>query len=144
MTPAQTTAQDMIAQLDLSAHPEGGWYRETCREGEAGQRADVTMIYFLLEGGQRSTWHTVDAHEIWLWHAGAPLSLETYREGQNVERQTLSDKLTAGHTLQGLVPKGVWQSAISQGDWTLVSCVVAPGFEFSGFKLAAKDWQPGA
>ena len=69
-------ARAIIARLELAPHPEGGWYRETWRAppGPDG-RARGTAIHFLLERGQRSHWHRVDADEWWLWHAGSPLIL---------------------------------------------------------------------
>ncbi|RYH08055.1 MAG: cupin domain-containing protein, partial [Alphaproteobacteria bacterium] len=64
----------LICQLELEPHPEGGWYRETWREGTEG-RGHATAIYFLLEAGQRSHWHRVDAAEMWLFQAGTPITL---------------------------------------------------------------------
>ena len=137
------TPQYIIDVLDLAPHPEGGWYRETLRVGENGQRADITAIYFLLEGGQKSAWHRVDATEIWLWQAGAPLELTLCaQKGEPYAAHILSNQIEKGHTPQGVVPKSYWQSAESLGDWTLVSCVVAPGFEFSGFEMAPTGWSP--
>ena len=70
------TADDIIALLGLQPHPEGGYFRETFRDAPgADGRAASTAIYFLLKRGERSHWHTVDAVEIWHWHAGAPLKL---------------------------------------------------------------------
>jgi predicted cupin superfamily sugar epimerase len=128
----------------MKPHPEGGWYVETWRDPvPAGQRAACTAIYFLLEAGQRSHWHRVDATEIWLWHAGAPLRLSTSRDGRTVEHHMLGPDLTAGQRPQAVVPKDAWQAAEGEGAWTLVSCVVAPGFEFTGFELAPASWEPG-
>jgi predicted cupin superfamily sugar epimerase len=84
----------------------------------------------------------VDAVEIWHWHAGAPLRLEI-ANGKNVTTVTLGADLLAGEQPQAVVPAGGWQAAESLGDWTLVGCTVAPGFEFSGFELAPKGWSPG-
>jgi len=136
------TADEIIAALGLHPHPEGGHYLETFRsDATPGARAAGTAIYFLLKRGERSHWHRVDADEIWLWHAGAPLALELAENG--VRRTlTLGPDLAAGHRPQGVAPKHAWQAARTSGDWTLVSCVVAPGFEFSGFELAAPDWTP--
>ena len=63
------TAAAVIAALGLQPHPEGGWYRETFRAPAIGARSAVTAIHFLLEAGQQSHWHRVDADEIWCWHA---------------------------------------------------------------------------
>jgi predicted cupin superfamily sugar epimerase len=134
--------QELIAVLGMKPHPEGGWYVETWRDpAPQGERAACTAIYFLLEAGQHSHWHRVDATEIWLWHGGAPLRLETNLEGAAREI-TLGPDLAGEQRPQAVVPKNAWQAAESLGAWTLVSCVVAPGFEFTGFELAAPGWAP--
>jgi predicted cupin superfamily sugar epimerase len=133
------TAADIIRLLDLQLHPEGGHYRETFRDPRTIEGRSVgTAIYFLLAAGERSHWHRVDAAEIWHFHAGAPLALEI--EGQGVV--TLGVDLAAGQRPQAVVPSGAWQAARSLGDWTLVGCTVAPGFEFAGFELAPDDGSP--
>ena len=139
-----TTAQDIIHALKLERHPEGGWYIQTVQdtEGTAG-RANSTAIYYLLEGGDRSHWHTVDAVEIWHYHAGAPLELSLSDDGKTERRIVIGPDILAGERPQGIVRKGEWQSARSLGDWTLVGCTVAPGFQFSGFELADRNWTPG-
>ncbi len=140
------TAADIIRLLDLKPHPEGGHFRETFRDARMveGGRAASTAIYFLLARGERSHWHKVDAAEVWFWHAGSPLVLEMAEtERGPVRRITLGADLAAGERPQAVVPAGVWQAADTLGDWTLVSCTVAPGFEFSGFELAPKGWKPG-
>jgi uncharacterized protein len=137
------TAPEIISLLDLEPHPEGGWFRETFRDepGPDG-RAKSTAIFFLLEAGQESAWHRVDAVEVWHFYDGAPLTLRLAREGQGAVDLTLGKALDEGQKPQLIVPEGVWQSARSQGDWTLVGCTVAPGFDFSGFEMALPDWQP--
>jgi predicted cupin superfamily sugar epimerase len=135
------TVVDIIRLLDLAPHPEGGHFRETFRDARTveGGRAASTAIYFLLAKDERSHWHRVDAAEAWLWHAGAPLVLEMAESDAGpVRRIKLGADLAAGERPQAVVPAGVWQAAESLGDWTLVSCTVAPGFEFSGFELAPK------
>ncbi len=137
------SAQDVIRLLDLKPHPEGGHYRETFRDDRTvdGGRAASTAIYFLLTRGERSHWHRVDAAETWHWYAGDALALQT-SDGRATETIRLGADLAAGERPQAVVPAGAWQSANSTGDWTLVGCTVAPGFQFSGFELAPKDWQP--
>lgn len=138
-------AQHIIARLGLQPHPEGGWYRETWRAPAAdGERASGTAIYFLLEEGQRSHWHMVDATEIWLWHAGAPLRLMT-ASGDNgpVNEIRLGPDVAAGAAPQHVIAPGHWQAAEAMEGWALVSCIVSPGFEFDGFVLAEKGWEPG-
>ena len=139
-------AADVIRLLDLKPHPEGGHFRETFRDERRvdGARAASTAIYFLLARGERSHWHRVDAVEIWHWHAGAPLALEiAERDAGPVTRVMLGPDLAAGARPQATVPARAWQAAESLGDWTLVGCTVAPGFEFSQFELAPKTWNPG-
>lgn len=140
-----TSAQDIIDLLELERHPEGGWYAQTFRDPDTTDgRAHSTAIYYLLEGGDRSHWHTVDAVEIWHYHAGAALELSLSIDGRSTRSLVLGTDLAGGQRPQGLVRKGEWQSARSLGDWTLVSCTVAPGFEFSGFRMAPPDWRPGS
>jgi len=138
-------ARDIIDRLGLEPHPEGGWFRETWRaEATAGDRAAGTAIHFLLEQGQRSHWHRVDATEIWLWHAGHPLTLSIAEDESGPVRQVrLGGDVLAGENPQGIVPAHAWQAAVADSGWALVSCTVTPGFEFSGFDLAPPDWAPG-
>jgi predicted cupin superfamily sugar epimerase len=137
------TAADIIRLLDLKPHPEGGHFCETFRDPrtDPSGRAASTAIYFLLARGERSHWHRVVAVEVWHWYAGAPLRLEIHENGARTN-VTLGPDLAAGERPQGVVPAGAWQAAESLGDWTLVGCTVAPGFEFSGFELAPKGWSP--
>ncbi|WBO22468.1 cupin domain-containing protein [Sphingomonas abietis] len=139
-------ARAIIERLALAPHPEGGWYRETWRAAAPpGERAGATAILFLLEAGQRSHWHRVDAAELWLWHAGAPLRLLTAPDDAGpVERVALGGDVLAGELPQRLVPPHHWQSTETIGGWALVSCVVAPAFDFAGFTLAAPGWAPAA
>ncbi|MBB5710197.1 cupin domain-containing protein [Sphingomonas xinjiangensis] len=139
-------ARAIIDQLGLAPHPEGGWYRETWRaEAAERERSAGTAIHFLLEAGQRSHWHRVDADELWLWHAGTPLTLEI-AEGEAADIQTivLGGDVLAEQVPQARVPAGAWQAATAGAGWALVSCVVVPGFDFAGFELAAPGWSPGA
>lgn len=140
---AGLTARDVIARLGLKPHPEGGHYRETFRDPQTidGSRAASTAIYFLLARGQKSHWHRVDAVEIWHYHAGDPLTLRIADD--NGERAIrLGAGLTADEQPQAIVPAHAWQAAESTGDWTLVGCTVAPGFDFATFELAPPGWSP--
>ena len=137
------SAKEIIALLELAPHPEGGWYRETWRaEAAEGERASGTAIYYLLEAGDVSHWHRVDAAEIWHWYAGAPLVLTVSANGHDAEAMHLGPELATGQRPQRVVPEGWWQSAVSLGAWTLVGCTVSPGFEFQGFEMAPPDWRP--
>lgn len=142
----QQNASAIIHRLDLAPHPEGGWFRETWRaQGREGRRSPGTAILYLLEDGQRSHWHRVDADELWLWHAGAPLDLLTAEAADaHPATTTLGGDVLHGYTPQALVPAGHWQSAEARLGWTLVSCIVVPGFDFAGFELAPDGWHPGA
>jgi hypothetical protein len=135
-------ARQIIARFGLAPHPEGGWYRETWRaDAAAGDRGAVTSILFLLEPGQRSHWHRVDATELWLHHAGGALTLRTVRGDELIETRLGPDPL-AGDELQAVVRPGEWQAAQAEDRWALVACVVAPAFEFAGFELAPPGWEP--
>ena len=139
------SAAEIIRLLDLQPHPEGGHYRQMFRDAaaDANGRAASTAIYFLLARGERSHWHRVDAVEVWHHYAGSPLVLEMAESEQGpVRRMKLGDDLAAGERPQGIVPAGHWQAAESLGDWTLVGCTVAPGFEFASFELAPPDFTP--
>jgi len=133
------TADEMIAHLGLKPHPEGGFYRQTWIAENQG-RATGTCIYFLLKQGESSHWHKVDATEIWLYHAGAPLVLSLAADDSGpATDHMLTPDLTHGQP-QIIVPENHWQAARTTGDFTLVSCTVSPGFNFEGFTLAQQDF----
>ncbi|MDA5555439.1 cupin domain-containing protein [Shimia sp. MMG029] len=133
------TADQIIAQLNLAPHPEGGHYRQTwIADAPDGARPAGTAIYFLLKAGEVSHWHRVDAAEIWHYYAGAPLILSLAEtEAGPAQDLTLGPDLAAGQLPQHIVPPHHWQAARSTGDWTLVGCTVSPAFQFEGFELAA-------
>lgn len=175
-------ASQVVRALGMAPHPEGGWYVEIHRSpnrveplpragaaiarsvggvdaAAASSRAAMTSIYYLLERGQRSHWHRVDADELWAWHAGAPMeiSIATAENGSAGDsgRGRASDRIThavrahrlgmdisRGERPQAVVPADAWQSAQPLGDWSLVGCVVAPGFEFAHFEIAPPGWTP--
>jgi predicted cupin superfamily sugar epimerase len=138
------TAAEIIARLELKPHPEGGHYRETFRDSrrDANGRSASTAIYFLLARGDRSHWHRIDAAEVWHYYAGSALNLQIADDiGQRCIR--LGPDLAAGEVPQAIVPAQAWQAAESTGEWTLVGCTVAPGFDFAKFELAEPDWFPG-
>ena len=141
--PNPLTAAEIIRLLDLKPHPEGGHYRQTFRDARAvdGGRAASTAIYFLLARDERSHWHRIDSVEVWHFYAGAPLALEIAADGRR-ELITLGNELAAGQHPQAVVPAHAWQAARSLGDWTLVGCTVAPGFEFAKFEMAPVKWEP--
>ena len=131
-------AEALIAQLKLQPHPEGGHFRESFRgDGVKGGRAHSTAIYFLLKAGERSRWHRVDAAEVWHFYRGAPLELCIGKQSY-----VLGPGIDEAQAPQIVVPPGEWQMARSLGDYTLVGCTVAPGFEFAHFEMAPDDFAP--
>jgi hypothetical protein len=139
-------ADRLIEMLDLKPHPEGGYFRETFRDGghpPAGRdtggegRARSTAIYFLLKGGEFSRWHRIDVPEVWHFYRGAPLELTIGKD-----RYVLGNDIDKAQVPQLVVPAGQWQMARSQGDFSLVGCTVAPGFEFEHFELAPEGFAP--
>ena len=139
------TAADIIARLELRPHPEGGHYRETFRDAgsDAQGRSRSTAIYYLLRRGERSHWHRIDAVEVWHYHAGSALKLQI-ADHDGTRSVRLGADLAAGELPQAVVPAQAWQAAESCGDWTLVGCTVAPGFDFATFELAAPGWTPAS
>jgi predicted cupin superfamily sugar epimerase len=143
MTLNGLTAAEVIALLELKPHPEGGHYRETFRDPrEAEGRSVGTAIYYLLDTGETSEWHRVDAAEIWHHYAGAPLVISVSPNGHDASAHHLGTDLAAGQRPQFVVPANCWQSATSLGAWTLVGCTVAPGFVFEAFEMAPPGWRP--
>jgi uncharacterized protein len=135
-------AADVMRLLDLRPHPEGGHFRETFRDQRNfNGRSASTAIYYLLAAGERSHWHRIDSAEVWHWHAGAALALRVAGPDGTATLR-LGPDLAAGERPQAIVPAGAWQAAESLGEWTLVGCTVAPGFDFSGFEMAPADWSP--
>ncbi|MEP6640160.1 MAG: cupin domain-containing protein [Chloroflexota bacterium] len=155
-----TDAREVIEALDMRRHPEGGWWVETWRAPAVdGVRPSSSAILYLLEASDRSHWHRVDAAEVWQYSAGDPLELRVAAARATavavardaampatrdaaVAVHRLGPAVTAGETVQVVVPAGAWQAARPLGAWTLVGCIVAPAFEFAGFELAPEGWEP--
>jgi len=141
------TAKEIIEALGLIPHPEGGAFRETYRAKETvpirSGRNLATAIYFLLRAGEQSAWHRVASDELWLFHGGDPLTLHIRDTGGSAQSVVLGMGIQAGECPQVLVPAGAWQSAIPEAGgsfgWTLVSCIVSPGFDFADFEMGELD-----
>lgn len=140
----------LVMRLGLQPHPEGGYYRETFRSDQrvschGSPRSAATSIYYLLADGACSAWHRIDADETWYFHAGGVLALHVLSPGGAMTTHLLGNPLEDADTVfQATVPAGDWFAAeLADPDgFALVGCVVAPGFEFSGFDLArARDMQ---
>lgn len=139
-------ARQLIERLGLEPHPEGGFYREHFRAAARvdpgdgrGARAALTAIHFLLTVGQVSRWHAVASDELWAFHEGDPLALVCADPETLRVREVTLGRASAGHVASFAVPAGCWQAAWPQGELTLVSCAVAPGFEFADFRLLADE-----
>jgi predicted cupin superfamily sugar epimerase len=141
-----------IERLHLRPHPEGGYFRETYRSTDTLRQASLpsryssdhvcaTAIYFLLRSGQVSKFHRLCSGELWCYHAGSPLSLYTIAADSTLNTYVLGTHIDNGEALQILIPQGVWFGAtvIHEHSYTLVSCLVAPGFEFEDFELATYE-----
>jgi len=137
------TGDDIIQLLGLEPHSEGGHYCQVYHHvPEDCSRGFMSSIYFLLRAGERSHWHRQDMHEIWSYHAGSPVNVSIWTDGRPVETHRLGINLAAGERPQVMVPAGAWQTGEPLGDWSLIGCVVAPAFQFSGYELAPPDWSP--
>lgn len=141
-----------IEQLGLAPHPEGGWFRETYRSREtipvAGlpsrfdtPRSVSTAIYFLLTNGQFSALHRIKSDELWFFHAGGPLAIHSFTEDGCHHTITLGNSPDQGQNLQAMIPAGSWFGAhpVASQAFTLASCTVAPGFDFSDFEMGCRD-----
>ena len=135
-------AVELIDLLQLQAHPEGGYYRRLYESSEClpSGRLLASAIVFLLPAGQVSRWHRVDADELWHFYEGAPLELLIADTPAAIERQLLGP-VAAQVLPQRLARAQAWQAARTQGDFSLVGCTLAPGFEFAGFALLADEPQ---
>ncbi len=136
-----------IETLGLVRHPEGGWFRETYRSGETipapalperfpGARCFATAILFLLPRGEISALHRIQSDEIWHFHEGTPLTVHILYPDGRWEEMLLGRDPSRGERFQGVVPAGCWFGAEPRGDFSLVGCTVAPGFDFADFRMA--------
>ena len=135
-------ARQLIERLGLEPHPEGGFYVEVHRSSltvrpDDGRpaRAALTSIYFLLVDRGASRWHCVASDEVWLHLEGAPLVLHLLDEPRRTIRSVRLGPLADEAQPQCTVPAGIWQAAQAQGDFVLLACAVAPGFEFDDFAM---------
>jgi len=142
----EPTAAHWINHLQLQPHPEGGFYKEVFRSETEVMRPPsllpkkaCTSIYYLLEGQDFSGFHRIASDEIWYFHKGSPLHIHVIDENGEHLTLELSDEATG--SLSVVVKAGLWFAAEipSKSGFTLVSCAVAPGFEFSEFEMAVKE-----
>lgn len=144
-------AEKIIQQLKLTRHPEGGYFRETYRSQEKyeslneskqkNSRNYSTCIYFLLRSDDFSAFHKIKQDEIWHFYKGSPIRLHVLSPEGSLSEYIIGNNLTNGEHPQWVVPANHWFAAevINTGDFSLVGCTVAPGFEFDDFELANKN-----
>lgn len=131
----------IIEALDLSSHPEGGYFRETYRSEQTVdlsngvQRSAGTCIYFMLTEGDLSDWHRVRSDELWHFYSGDVLMLEIIDQQGEFKQLKLGNAFFDDAEFQHLVPQNCWQRAYSTGRYSLVGCTVSPGFEFEDFEM---------
>ena len=136
-----TDPKAIIQELGLHRHPEGGYYLETFRAPQSistatGARNASTAIYYLLEAGDYSGWHRVSSDEAWHHYQGQPLHLHLL-DAQGYRCVELGHDILSGQRPQFIVPAGTWQAAeVPSSGYALCGCTVAPGFDFSDFKMA--------
>ena len=139
-------SQKLVDILKLEPHPEGGYYKETyrCEETVTLENGDVrnisTAIYYLLENENKSSFHRIKSDELWFFHQGEPLEIVFIKDGK-LHIIILGNSLENGEVPQVRIEANVWFGAkISGGKGhSLVSCTVAPGFDFLDFELAEKE-----
>ena len=134
----------IIDILKLKPHPEGGLFAETFIDKQKfdKNRKISSIIYYLLRYDEYSHWHKIDATECWFWHAGAPLVLTVSPNGHDAHSVSLGSDILKGQKPHFVVEKKWWQTAETLGQWSLVSCMVTPAFNFEGFELAEENWRP--
>jgi uncharacterized protein len=140
------TAETLIRHLGLQPHPEGGYYKETYRSGmlttndDGKQRSVQTAIYYLLTDGDKSHFHRIKSDELWFFHQGDALEI-SYIEDGKIKHIVLGHASDRGETAQAMIPAHTWFGAKLKQDkgFALVSCTVAPGFDFADFEMAKRD-----
>jgi predicted cupin superfamily sugar epimerase len=144
------TAAELITRLKLSRHPEGGWYRESYRatgivaanllpQRFEGDRAFSTAIYFLLERGDISALHRIKSDELWHFYSGAALTVHVITPEGDYYPLKIGSDLAAGESFQAVVPANCWFGAEPEGEYSLVGCTVAPGFDFADFEMGTRE-----
>lgn len=144
--------QYYISNLGLVRHPEGGYYKRTFESEERtsdqeltvnfeGKRKMYTSIYFLLTSNDVSHFHRLKSDELWYYHAGSPLTIHIIDENGDYKEIQLGLNMERGEVPQALVPKNaIFGSSVMHEDaFSLVGCMVSPGFEFQDFELFTQE-----
>lgn len=147
-----SSAEIYIQELELLAHPEGGWYREAYRcewklpatalpPEFGGDRNTSTAIYYLLEAGQCSHLHRIKSDEIWHFYAGEGLEIDCILDDGTLQQFALGPEIAKGQVFQAVVPAGAWFGArpLEGSAFALAGCTVAPGFDFADFEMAKRS-----
>lgn len=140
------TSKDLIRKLQLQPHPEGGFYKETYRSDQSvvipsGKNRNInTAIFYLLEDQDKSAFHRIRSDELWFFHQGQPLKIVSIQEDQLISI-ILGNNVENGEIPQALIPANTWFAAKikTAHGYSLVSCTVAPGFDFADFELAERE-----
>ena len=131
--------EELIKKLNMTPHPEGGYFAESFRDKDN----NVSLIYYLLKKNQRSHWHRLTKNEILHFYLGDPMSIYVSEDGNKSTSKILGNNIIGGQNMHLIVKAGSWFSMKSNGNFSLIGCAVAPGFEYSDFELAPKNWEPG-
>ncbi len=136
----------LTQQLQLQPHPEGGFYKETYRSAEllhspdfGDSRSLLTNIYFLITSGNFSAFHRIASDELWYYHEGATCHIHVLHQDGAYSEIRLGPNVETGESFQAIVKAGDWFASESAGDYTLVGCAVAPGFDFNDFEMADRN-----
>lgn len=146
------SAEYYIENLNLTKHPEGGYYREVYRSAETinaevldsgmrGERNISTSIYYLLSGNDVSNFHRIKSDEIWHHYDGCPVRIFVIDQSGSIKEFLVGKNIVDGESIQLTIPKGCWFCAelVDKNSFALVSCTVAPGFDFTDFELAVRE-----
>lgn len=141
----------LVNKLGLVRHPEGGWFCETYRASEQispealparfdGSRSFSTAIYFLLAKGEFSALHRIKSDELWHFYSGTPLTIHVITSTGEHQQIRLGSNVADGETFQAMVLAGSWFGAevSGEGEYALVGCTVAPGFDFADFEMGKR------
>lgn len=139
-------SEQIIKNLKLLPHPEGGYYKEMYRAEQKinldnGKSRNVsTAIFYLLENEDKSRFHRIASDELWFFHQGNPLEILSIQNG-NLIKTVLGNNFEDGEVLQAVIPAHTWFASRVKNSkgYALVSCTVAPGFDFADFELADRD-----
>ena len=130
--------EKLIKKFNMIPHPEGGYFAESFRDKDN----NVSLIYYLLKKSQRSHWHRLTKNEILHFYLGDSMSVYVSEDGKVSNTILLGNNITNNENIHIIVKAGSWFSMISNGEYSLIGCTVAPGFNYSDFELAPKNWNP--